>query len=295
MTKDAVTDLTRGVYRRIYSGFTTGQRINKLSLPAEAWFWRILVMVDDFGNGHADPDICHAKTAGKRTSKVSPKHVSGWLREMQQAGLITFYEHKGDPYLHVVGFEESQPGGRNGKRIKRFPLPGESGCIQMNPDESRCAVSPENTNENTNDPDTEDERVSRSATALSVFDYWRQESGHAHAHFTDKRRSRVLARLKQGYSVEQLQSAIRGCLASPFHRGQNDTGERYDDLELICRDGEHVEKFIAISENGVSRNGKPSASERRVDQLRANAEFLRSGGGAVNRQEPNSGGLATAG
>lgn len=34
MTEE-VTDLTRGVYRRLYAGFIKGQRINKISLQAE--------------------------------------------------------------------------------------------------------------------------------------------------------------------------------------------------------------------------------------------------------------------
>ncbi|HEY6244586.1 MAG TPA: hypothetical protein VIX17_11590 [Pyrinomonadaceae bacterium] len=289
-----MTDLTRGIYRRIYSGFIEGQRINKLSLQAEAWFWRVLATTDDFGNAKGEARSCWLATVGHRDN-ITVKHVSNWLQEMVDVGLIFFYEVKGERFLHVTGFEEMQPCGRNGKRIQRFAPPDESRTIQVNPEKSRINVSPDTEEEEDTDTHTEEEKESRSATAVSVFDYWKKESGHVHAHFTDKRRSRVVARLKQGYSAEQLQTAIRGCLASPFHRGQNDTGEKYDDLELICRDGEHVEKFIAISENGGSQNGKPTASQRRIDQLRANAEFLRSGGGAVNRQEPDSGGIATIG
>lgn len=215
MTKDAVTDLTRGVYRRIYSGFITGQRINKLSLSAEAWFWRVMATADDFGNAPADPDLCRAATAGRRS--VTSKQIAAWLKEMKTVGLITLYKAKGEWFLHVTGFEDSQPAGKNGKRIKRYPHEGESGLIQMNPDESSASRASDNDTEDDNDPDTE--RESRSATAVSVFDYWRQESGHTHAHFTDKRRKRVLAMIGQGYSLEQLQSAIRGNLASPFHSG----------------------------------------------------------------------------
>src|SRR6185503_3014285 len=132
-----------------------------------AWFWRVLATVDDFGNGDADPELCHAMTAGRR--KVTPKQVSGWLREMREAGLIEFYEAKGEPYLHVTGFEVSQPAGKNGKRFKRYPFPDESGCIRVNPDSSSFAQASENTNENTNDPDNDTESTSRAATADSVF------------------------------------------------------------------------------------------------------------------------------
>lgn len=130
---ETVTDLTKGVYRRIYGGFITGQRINKLSIGAEAWFWRVLVSVDDFGNGRADPDLCKAATAGGR--KVTTKQVSDWLREMRDVGLLRLYTVKGEHYLHVVDFEETQPAGRNGRRFKRYP--GESEGIQVNPGESK--------------------------------------------------------------------------------------------------------------------------------------------------------------
>jgi hypothetical protein len=153
MTEDAVTDLTRGVYRRLYSGFTTGQRINKISLQAEAWFWRILATVDDFGNGRADPHLCRDRTAGLRRN-VTAKQISGWLREMANVGLIQFYTAKGELFLHVVNFEKTQPAGKNGRRLKRVPLPGESEGIQENPD----VVS---ASENTNDPDPEDDTDNR--------------------------------------------------------------------------------------------------------------------------------------
>lgn len=129
-----ITDLTRGIYRRLYAGFIKGRRINSLSLSAEAWFWRVLACADDFGNADAEPGLCYASTVGRRKG-VSIKDVEKWLVELGESGLIQFYATEcGDKYLHVVGFEEMQPAGKNGKRVCRFPRPDESGLIQNNPD-----------------------------------------------------------------------------------------------------------------------------------------------------------------
>lgn len=147
MTEE-VTDLTRGVYRRLYSGFIRGQRINKLSLEAEAWFWRVVATVDDFGNGDADPDLCRDVTAGRR--KVTAKQVTGWLEEMRSVGLIGLYRAKGELYLHVTGFEVTQPAGKNGRRIRRYPCPDESEGIQDNPDVVSASYS-DNYSEDDND------------------------------------------------------------------------------------------------------------------------------------------------
>lgn len=160
-TSESISDMTRGVYRRIYSGFTKGQRINKLSLEAEAWFWRVLTTVDDFGNGDADPDLCRDATAGKR--QVSSADVARYLGEMWDAKLIEFYEAKGETYLHIVGFEETQPAGKNGRKIRRFPVPDESKGIQGIPDVVSASYS--YTHSYT---DTDTELVSRSKAPRST-------------------------------------------------------------------------------------------------------------------------------
>lgn len=155
MNQESVTDLTKGVYRRIYGGFIKGQRINQISLQAEAWFWRIMASADDFGNADADPGLCFAATVGKRRG-VTQKDVAKWLVELGESRLIQIYaDESGDKYLHIVGFEEMQPAGKNGKRIKRFPCPGESRCIQNNPDFLNSSLASDN--DTHSDNDTEDD------------------------------------------------------------------------------------------------------------------------------------------
>lgn len=52
--------------------------------------------------------------------------------------------------------------------------------------------------------------------------------------------SRIKARLAEGYTVAELERAIDGVLASEYHlRGG------YTDIELICRDQSHVDRYIA--------------------------------------------------
>ncbi len=254
MSDDSVTDLTRGVYRRLYAGFTKGQRINRLSLPAEAWFWRVLATVDDFGNGDADPELCRAMTAGRR--KVTAGQVGKWLNEMNSVGLISFYEVKGERYLHVLKFPEWQPAGKNGKRFKRFPTPDEPKGIQVNPDFLNSSLASENTNKNTNKntnhtEDNDDHSRSTAAQVKSVFQFWQEHLKHSKSVLDSKRAKAIAARLKDGYSVEDLTTAVRGCALTPHNMGDNDRNQVYDDIELICRDAKHVEMFIGrVSQNG---------------------------------------------
>ena len=50
--------------------------------------------------------------------------------------------------------------------------------------------------------------------------------------------------------------AIEGCARSEWHMGKNDRGQRYDDLTLIFRDAEKVERFLEY------RNQQPQAQHR---------------------------------
>lgn len=86
--------------------------------------------------------------------------------------------------------------------------------------------------------------TTRADQALDVFRYWVKATGRtANAKFSQDRRTKVEARLREGYTVAQLKAAIDGCAATPHNQGKNDRGTRYDDLELICRGGSNVERY----------------------------------------------------
>lgn len=250
---DAVTDLTRGVYRRLYGGFITGQRINRLSLSAEAWFWRVLVSVDDFGNGRADPELCRAKTAGNR--RVTARQVSGWLREMNNVGLIQFYMSKGEPFLHVVGFEENQPAGRNGKRFKRVPSLDESGCIQVNPDLSSSSEGSENNTKTTNDtenktkaaqaPDSPPFSSDEFLEALADFEQHRKEIRHK---LTPKAREAMYADFEkwgEKLSIKAIRVSIRNQWRGVFlpkDENSNGTNNEFRRLSAAERNADQLSR-----------------------------------------------------
>jgi hypothetical protein len=137
------TDLTMGLYRRVYSGFLAGRRICSVSRDAECWFWRINAVVDDFGNAMADPILLHHATVGRRAD-VTAVDVEKWVAELVSAELVVFYEVDGEKYLHVIDFVERQPAGKNGRRIQRFPAPpDESPGTPVNPGESGKVSAPD--------------------------------------------------------------------------------------------------------------------------------------------------------
>ena len=78
-----------------------------------------------------------------------------------------------------------------------------------------------------------------------LFDYWSfAMEKNASTKFTPKRKKMVKARLKDGYTPDQIKRAIDNCRADPWSMGQNDRQTPFNDLELICRSGEKLESFI---------------------------------------------------
>lgn len=114
-----------------------------------------------------------------------------------------------------------------------------------------------------------------------VFSYWQSRLNHPQAKLTPKRQRNINNRLKDSYTVDQIKTAIDGCAMSPFHQGLNDTQTVYDDIELICRDGEKIEKFIGIYETHKA-GGNNGINQRPVRES-ANARAARETLEAIGR------------
>lgn len=84
---------------------------------------------------------------------------------------------------------------------------------------------------------------------LAVFEYWKSTMNYGRAKLDQKRSKKIQERLKDGYTLDDIKEAIMGCKCSRFHQGDNDRGTKFDDICLICRDAEHVDRFIALAEN----------------------------------------------
>lgn len=68
---------------------------------------------------------------------------------------------------------------------------------------------------------------------------------------TEKRRSHIEARLKQGISVDDIKLAISNIRQSPFHCGENPSGKFYADITFVCRSKDKVEEWMNYQPNKV--------------------------------------------
>lgn len=86
-----------------------------------------------------------------------------------------------------------------------------------------------------------------------VFAHWQTEHNHQTAKLDDKRRSRIKARLSQGFTVDELCKAISGAKFDTWLMGKNPSNKPYDGIETLLRDAAQVEKLRDLADNQHAR------------------------------------------
>lgn len=96
------------------------------------------------------------------------------------------------------------------------------------------------------------------ASTQELFNYWQTTMNHPRAKFDANRKRKVAQALKL-YSLEDLKKAIDGCSLTPYNMGKNDGGHVYDDICLIFRDADHIERFMNNA-NASKTGHEPSST-----------------------------------
>lgn len=97
----------------------------------------------------------------------------------------------------------------------------------------------------------------------TVFECWQAEHGKQRSKLDVKRAGRIKARLREGFTVEQLCQAIRGAKKDEFLMGQHPRASRaFDGIESILRDLPQVERLIELHEGATGRPPGESVEEK---------------------------------
>lgn len=103
-----------------------------------------------------------------------------------------------------------------------------------------------------------------------VFEFWKTTFNSPKTVLTEKRKKKIEARLEQGYSVDDIKLAITNCSKSDYHMGKNERGTIYNDIELICREPEKLDRFITMNTQAQSKQTQSVLDNKNVNQAWAN-------------------------
>lgn len=90
--------------------------------------------------------------------------------------------------------------------------------------------------------DRERQVYSQRSVVEELFEYWQAKCNRQRSKLTPDRFDAIRNALEWKYTVQQIRLAIDGAAYDPFiTRRKNGTECRHNDLELILRDGKHIE------------------------------------------------------
>jgi hypothetical protein len=104
--------------RIIKESIVTSDNLNELSPEEEVFFYRLMVVCDDFGRMDARPQIILAKCFPLKTHIIKIEKIITWLKALRQQDLLRIYEVEGKQYLYMTTWDKHQQ-----KRAKKSKYP----------------------------------------------------------------------------------------------------------------------------------------------------------------------------
>lgn len=263
--------------RMVKADFWVSEQIVSCSRDARLLFIGLWCFCDDAGVHPAS--LKRLKMEVFPGDNCSENDIKDWLGELLQHGLIREYAVQENLYWIVTGWRNHQ---KIDKPTYRFPVPQSElkevsydykQLIRANKSTSNSRTISEfsdNTSlevaakekkgkekekkKHTSEVETSPVTVSDSSHTNSqqLFEYWQTVMNHQRA-VLDVKRQRTIAKALKIYSFEDLKKAIDGCKNTPYNMGKNDRQQLYDDIGLILRDAEHIERFIGNANNNETQ------------------------------------------
>lgn len=229
------------------------EAIGEVSRDARLLFVGLITQADDEGRLRGDPRLLAAQIYPY--DDFSRSDLEGWLDELEQAQLVQLYEANGRALICLPAWKSHQkishpaksklpkpPGRKRRRRSGSGAAPEDRGA----PPKSSTTIKDQGSRikERIKEASNDARRRNGADRVRLVFDAWVTATGRdaARTKLTDKRR-RLIRKALADYSLEDLVAAVRGWKHSPHHRGENDRDTVYNDLELLLRDAQHIEKF----------------------------------------------------
>lgn len=103
---------------RILRDCTDSDKVNRLDALCERFFYRLIMIVDDYGRYYAHPGLLKAKVFPLQLDKIRETDITRWMAECQKAGLIVIYEATGKNYFQIEDFRQ-----RLDKAKEKYPPP----------------------------------------------------------------------------------------------------------------------------------------------------------------------------
>jgi hypothetical protein len=97
--------------------------------------------------------------------------------------------------------------------------------------------------------ETKERSVSPNGSTSVVFEAWITSTGKTGRTRLDNKRRRLITQALESYPLEDVLDAVDGWKNVAHNRGENDRHRKFNSLELLLRDAEHIETFRDAKRN----------------------------------------------
>lgn len=174
------------------------------------------------------------------------KRVSNFLKMLEQDGMISVKKGHLTSIITLCNYDSFQSGGTSDDSANDSAEEHQKDIKGAADDSQITMLTMEDNGKNEKQTNTLPAKADAkpSSDVMEVFEYWKQVMNKGDAtKLTKEREKNVKARLKDGYTVDQIKQAIYGCSQNPFNMGENPNRKPYNDLELICRTSTKLEDY----------------------------------------------------
>lgn len=247
--------------RTIKPEFPQSESMGNVSRDARLTFLELWTIADDEGRLRGNSRMLASLLFPYDDD--APALIDGWLGELEREGCIVRYKVDGQSYVEICNWLIHQKIDKPSKsKIPPFEKPREdSRSVVVGRDQGKDQGVDQGreikVGQNPPDPIPE------------IFSYWQKIMSSPKSALDTKRKT-LIRKALESYSPADICKAIRGCAKSSFNMGQNDRKTKYNGLNLILRDAEHIDHFIALDD------ANPKAAGESLEDMnrRIAAEFL---------------------
>lgn len=302
--------------RNIKPGFFKNYELADLGPVAQLLFAGLWCLADRKGRLEDKPRFIKAEVF-----PYYDADVNGELTQLERLGFVKRYMVRGLPFISIVNFLKHQsphstekaselPGEEEADTAEPLPVrtTEDNGGLTVdprkhnggNPPDSlipdslihRLIDSPIPDSPIADSPIAEEPPLSLSSPAApkndrdeiaEIFAYWQKRMESPTSKLDDKRRKAIKKALGMKYSPADLCRAIRGCSLTPHNMGENDRHEKFNGIDLIFRNADQIDRFIANSSSPPRPSAAGSPAQRREAESEAN---LRAFLGETQPQDP---------
>jgi hypothetical protein len=256
--------------RSIKPEFPQSESMGNVSRDARLTFLQLWTIADDEGRLRGNSRMLASLLFPYDDD--APGLIDSWLEELEREHCILRYKHAGQSYVQICNWLIHQKIDKPSKsKIPEFANPLESSREVVGGSRIKDQGSKDQRSGSKEGIEGGDQLVEQKPLdpAPEIFAFWQKVMDSPKSALDAKRKTLIAVALKN-YSPADICKAIRGCSKSPHNMGKNDRNTKYNGLNLILRDAEHIDYFVNLD----SANAKPGSET--VDEMNARitAEFL---------------------